>query len=126
MSDRHGLLAVLLACALMGGTGCKPIIGDACVTSIDCSEDGDRVCDRTFPGGYCTIVDCEPNACPSEAVCVQFFEDVHARNYCMRQCKKNSDCERSTYECVEEVEGFSTILDNPGSQWNGYCAPKTD
>jgi hypothetical protein len=126
MIDRHGLIVVLAGFALMSLAGCKAIIGDECVTSLDCSEDGDRVCDPTFPNGYCTILDCDPNSCPTEAVCVQFFEGVHSRNYCMRQCKQNADCDRMLYECVESEEGFSLIIDNESSAYSGYCAPKTD
>jgi hypothetical protein len=124
--SRRPLEAVILAVTVLtGALGCEAIIGDPCKTNYDCSEDGDRVCDRTQPHGYCTILDCEPNGCPTEAVCVQFFDGVHARNYCMRQCKNDGDCDRGLYECVEEVEGVSTILDNPG-KYKGYCAPETD
>ena len=104
--------------------GCQPLIGDDCTTNIDCSEDGDRFCDRTQPGGYCTIIDCEPNACPSEGVCVQFFEGVHARNYCMRECNGNGDC-RGAYFCTEPIEGVSFILDDPFGK-KGYCAPREE
>ena len=126
MTLSHGLPVIVVGIALMSSAGCKAIIGDSCVTSYDCSEDGSRVCDPTFPNGYCTILDCEPNSCPTEAVCVQFFEGVHSRNYCMRQCKKNPDCDRVLYECVEPADGLSTILDNESSTYSGYCAPKTD
>jgi hypothetical protein len=123
MNDRMkaGVLAVL---ALVAVAGCQPLIGDDCTTNIDCSEDGDRYCDRTQPGGYCTIVDCEPNSCPDEGVCVQFFEGVHARNYCMRECNKNSAC-RDAYFCTEPIEGVSTILDDPFGK-KGYCAPREE
>jgi hypothetical protein len=110
--------AMALACA----AGCQPLIGDNCTTNIDCSEDGDRYCDRSQPNGYCTIVDCEPHSCPVEGVCVQFFEDVHARNYCMRQCEGDGDC-RDAYYCTEGgIEGLSTILDDPFKH-QGYCTP---
>jgi hypothetical protein len=119
-----GVSAVLVAAAVALG-GCNALIGDDCTTNIECSEDGDRICDRTQPGGYCTILDCEPNTCPKEGVCVQFFDGVHARNYCMRQCKKDADCGRDRYECVEPVPDLSTILDDPFPH-KGYCAPRTD
>jgi hypothetical protein len=104
--------------------GCQPLIGDECTMNIDCSEDGDRYCDRTQPNGYCTIVDCEANACPSEAICVQFFDDVHARSYCLRKCDKDSVC-RSSYQCTEPIPGVSEVLDDPFER-KGYCAPRME
>lgn len=118
--------AMMLAAAvlLLAGAGCQPLIGDDCTTNIDCSEDGDRYCDRSQPNGYCTIVDCEANSCPSEAICVQFFDDVHARSYCLRKCDKDSVC-RKSYECTEPIEGVSVVLDDPFER-KGYCAPRMD
>jgi hypothetical protein len=116
------VLHIVVTCAF--AAACDPLIGDDCETSIDCSEDGDRFCDRTQPGGYCTIVDCEPGSCPGEGVCVQFFDGVHARNYCMRQCDGRGDC-RERYQCIPGVSGVTTILDDPFSH-AGYCAPRTD
>ena len=53
--------------------GCAPQIGDECETSVDCSQGGERLCDITQPGGYCTVFNCEPNSCPEdESLCVQF------------------------------------------------------
>lgn len=113
--------AAIVALVVLGG--CQPLIGDDCQTNLDCSEDGDRFCDRTQPNGYCTIVDCTPGSCPHEGACVQFFEGVHARNYCMRQCEGNGDC-RGSYTCTDGgIEGLSTILDEPFNH-KGYCAPK--
>src|SRR5262245_36081708 len=93
--------------------GCTPEIGDECTTSIDCSQQGDRLCDTTQPGGYCTIFNCEPDTCPEdESVCVAFdFEldpachDLNAtdwarfgRTFCMAVCDDDSDC-RDGYIC---------------------------
>src|SRR5258705_13828561 len=50
--------------------GCSPKIGDKCSVSTDCSVQGDRLCDPTQPGGYCTVFNCEPDRCPDESVCV--------------------------------------------------------
>jgi len=120
--SRKTIAAASLAAAL---AACQPLIGDECETNIDCSEDGDRFCDRTQPNGYCTIVDCEPNSCPAEGVCVEFFEGVHARSYCMRQCDKTSDCDRDLYVCVEPDPAICTILDDPFGL-KGYCAPRSE
>ena len=42
-------------------------IGDECTTSVDCSPEGDRMCDIAQRGGYCTIRDCTPDSCPDDA-----------------------------------------------------------
>jgi hypothetical protein len=65
---------LLLLCALAALAGaCKPNIGDDCQISTDCSAAGDRLCDITAPGGYCTIFNCEPGTCPEdESLCVEF------------------------------------------------------
>ena len=103
--------------ALLLGTGCKAEIGDSCSLSTDCSQRGDRLCDTTMPGGYCTIFNCEPGRCPDEAVCVIFHSqadpapecsDPHRwarfeRTFCMVNCDDDSDC-RSGYRCAGATE----------------------
>jgi hypothetical protein len=89
--------------------GCSPKIGDKCTVSTDCSVQGDRLCDPTQPGGYCTIFNCEPNKCPDEAVCVAFNEASCSspalsrrfqRTFCMLVCQSDSDC-RAGYQCLD-------------------------
>jgi hypothetical protein len=97
-------LTALLALA------CTPNIGDKCALHSDCSQSGDRICDPTFPGGYCTIFNCEPGSCPSEAVCVAFntgsalacmdpSQRRFEKTFCMKTCGGNGDC-RAGYECL--------------------------
>src|SRR6188768_1286101 len=72
---RRALLALRLALVtLMGAValGCTPQIGDKCTVSTNCSTTGDRLCDVTQPGGYCTKFNCEPGGCPDDSVCVNF------------------------------------------------------
>jgi hypothetical protein len=66
---------LLLAAALVvAGAGCGKEIGDSCVISSDCSVNGDRLClDPNANGGYCTIMGCDFDTCPSEAACIRFF-----------------------------------------------------
>ncbi len=77
-------LALLVALAVVGGTGCRPKIGDACRSSTDCSVQGDRTCDLSHrvndageptPGGRgeCTIEGCGADSCPKEAACVKVY-----------------------------------------------------
>lgn len=101
-------LPVLLAGLALG---CNPKIGDDCSTSTDCSVNGDRLCDTTQPGGYCTIFNCEPDTCPEEAQCIAFDTELDPacndqrwarfeRTFCMRRCSDNGDC-RSNYVCFD-------------------------
>lgn len=107
--DRWAPLAVFAALLALG---CKPEIGDECSVSTDCSNVGDRLCDTTQPGGYCTIFNCEPGTCPEEAICVAFYtsdslvcrdpqeEDRLQRTYCLRSCEGDGDC-RGGYSCED-------------------------
>ena len=98
---------------------CQPQIGDDCKTSINCSQSGDRLCDRTQPEGYCTIYNCTPGSCPDNSVCVGFAASLSVapecsndtqvsrfqRTFCMAECDANSDC-RSSYACVDLSGGI--------------------
>jgi hypothetical protein len=108
--------------------GCKPKIGDDCRISTDCSAAGDRLCDITAPGGYCTVFGCEPGTCPEdEALCVEFGQrrsplchdnqspSPYARTFCMAKCDSNSDC-RGGYQCVD--------IDKDGLAWGALRIDK--
>jgi hypothetical protein len=111
LSEKLLLLVMLAAVA----AGCKPKVGDDCKLSTDCSAAGDRLCDITAPGGYCTIYNCEPGTCPQdESLCVEFgaqrspnvaCQDLqspspYGRAFCMATCEKDSDC-RVDYTCAD-------------------------
>ena len=51
---------------------CAAEIGDECQYDNECSPNMDRNCDNSQPGGYCLIIGCGPDECPSEASCVEF------------------------------------------------------
>jgi hypothetical protein len=116
-----------LAFALLGlVSGCTPDIGAACTTSTNCSSQGDRTCDTTMPGGYCTIPNCEPDTCPSEASCVAFRQWPSAvaacqdptdtrmlRTFCMVRCESNGDC-RAGYSCED--------INASGNPWGASLA----
>ena len=59
--------------ALLAAAACGKEIGDPCIISTDCDPNGGRQCDLTAHEGYCTIMGCDYNTCPSEAACVRFF-----------------------------------------------------
>ncbi|HEY3236345.1 MAG TPA: hypothetical protein VGJ84_16630 [Polyangiaceae bacterium] len=114
-------LTVFGFCLLLAG--CRPKIGDDCDTSADCSSNGDRLCDPTQPGGYCTIFNCEPGGCPEEAVCVAFHVAISSasacvdpqgesrlrRTFCVAKCERAKDC-RSGYVCAD--------LGNANNPWS--------
>jgi hypothetical protein len=135
------LQAVVTASLLLAALGCKPEIGDECDLDTDCSNTGDRLCDRTQPGGYCTVFNCEPGTCPDEATCIGFRTTLSAlpaedgslagwacsdpqlssrfqRAFCMRRCKSNGDC-RSGYECLDMRDAGNpygaVVLEDGGS-----------
>jgi hypothetical protein len=103
---------LLLLMALASLAGCTPSIGDKCTLSTDCSIQGDRLCDTSEPGGYCTIFNCTGNLCPDQAACVLFHAAVQGcayndrsqsrtgRTFCMAQCHSDSDC-RGGYICAD-------------------------
>ena len=108
---RPGVLLALLLAAF--AFGCTPKIGDSCTTSTNCSASGDRLCDITQPGGYCTIFNCEPGTCPDNSVCINFgtrlspandcslsnSNSPYQRSFCMAPCSSPGDC-RGGYDCV--------------------------
>lgn len=105
--------AVLTAFAAL--VACTPSIGDKCQVSTDCSVRGDRLCDISQPGGYCTQLNCQGQSCADEGACVLFgsaipgcgyddrsgpFGSRVARSFCMAWCQSNSDC-RDGYICAD-------------------------
>lgn len=107
------------ALALMAGlaaaaAGCSSAIGDSCNASLDCSVQGDRICDEASPSGYCTIPNCEANECPDEAICVEFLSEPQrlTRTYCMRRCSSSGDCRQDEgYRCRSGDDLPSETLD---------------
>ena len=116
-------LVFVLAFAAASAVGCAPEIGDECDTALDCSSQGSRQCDRTQPGGYCTILGCERGTCPEESVCVKFRPSLEriAVTYCMAECETDSDCRGDEgYECVTQAEfseGEARVLDGAGAEF---------
>lgn len=116
----------LLAMVLITGVGCRPEIGDDCVSSADCSAQGDRLCDSSQPDGYCTIFGCEPDDCPEGSVCIGFgleldpaCENVSStdprwprfeRTFCMAACEETSDC-RDGYVCSAPSDRRGITID---------------
>lgn len=128
-------LAILGFAALL--FGCQPSIGDHCIQSTDCSPAGDRLCDTSQPNGYCTIFNCLPNRCPSEAACVATnisvlgcpYDDRHSpsrasRQLCVRKCNHDSDCRVDEgYACIAPADYGILVMDT--DQTEKICLPAT-
>jgi hypothetical protein len=124
--------------ALLGLAGCTPSIGDKCTLSTDCSIRGDRLCDTSQPGGYCTIFNCRGDLCPDQAACVLFNAAIQGcgyndrtpsrtgRTFCMAQCHGDSDC-RDGYICADPRQGpwNAVILDDDQTQRVCIVPPDT-
>jgi hypothetical protein len=128
---------------------CTKKIGDDCKTSIDCSQESDRLCDISQPGGYCTIEGCDEHSCPKGSACIRFFprlfltkhcgegctvdeiclDDLCApraseRRYCAHTCSDNGDC-RGGYACsATGTNGSLALAPDPDAKVN-YCAPES-
>lgn len=116
----------LVGLTLLAGAGCRPEIGDECISSADCSAQGDRLCDTSQPSGYCTIFGCEPDDCPDGSVCIGFgleldpaCENVSStdprwprfeRTFCMAACEETTDC-RDGYVCVAPSDRRGITID---------------
>lgn len=98
--------AGIVALCLLGGvvSGCDPQVGDTCETGAECNPGSGGICDVSTPEGYCTIADCAPGSCPSEAICVQF--DTFT-SFCMLACESDGDC-RDGLTC-RKPEGFCYV-----------------
>ena len=104
---------VFVLALLVGPTAvsCAPQVGKSCSLSTDCSPLGDRLCDSSQPGGYCTVFACQPDTCPN-SICVAFdlttvdpacgrsLWSRFEQSYCLAPCNSDGDC-RSEYECVD-------------------------
>ncbi len=131
---RNGMLACVLAAAQLS---CSPNIGDDCTLSTDCSSQGDRLCDTTQPGGYCTAASCSANSCPDDATCTEFYAAVPGclpsdrtisrvgRTFCMATCNESTDC-RSGYICAHPAEApwYARIADDDRSKRICLVAPR--
>jgi hypothetical protein len=130
--------AVSVLCLLLSvSSGCGRGIGDACETSLRCSASGTRLCDMTQPGGYCTLAACQPGNCPSDSVCVTFWQNTEAEaadrnrlsaNYCMRKCDERSDCrDDEGYDCLlGDQFGIMGEAVVEGDQKQRFCAQRIE
>ncbi|MGE5186565.1 MAG: hypothetical protein ACM31C_31130 [Acidobacteriota bacterium] len=108
-------LLILLAVAAFG---CGKEIGDDCIVSTDCDTGGglygtvatNRICELSMPSGYCTIMGCDYNTCPSEAACVRFFSGEFENRLCDPTTEGTS-----TFDC-----SLDELCD-----LQGHCVPRS-
>ncbi len=120
--SRSSFFFAVTAIALLG---CQPEIGDPCVSSLDCSAQGDRLCDTSQPEGYCTVFNCEPDACPEQSMCLGFGLELDPacttesvdprwprfqRTFCLRACETDEDC-RDGYACLAPLDRRAQSID---------------
>jgi hypothetical protein len=101
--------------------GCGKEIGDQCIISADCSPNGDRQCDQSSREGYCTIVGCDFNTCPDEAVCVRFFTGSFTNKPCDPAAEDNGE-DRCSFDELCSLVGSCV----PRSSEVRFCMRKCD
>jgi hypothetical protein len=113
------------------GPACAKKIGDACSTNIDCAQDGMRICDLSQPGGYCTMDGCDEISCPSEAICVRFFDQRFATKHCdnsvpgtVGECSSGDGHDELCVVCggTTAQPAFNCCV--PSASERRYCADK--
>jgi hypothetical protein len=111
------LRAWILACFAVISVGCSPEIGDDCSSSLDCSTQNNRVCDRQQPGGYCTLNGCENDSCPDDAICVTFRPEPQrlSSTWCMAACDEDSDCRDDQGYVCHSASWYNAIVADTAS-----------
>ncbi len=107
---RSPFLFALLAATAVLVQGCGKEIGDTCSTNVDCAQDGTRDCDLSQPGGYCTILGCDEQSCPSEGVCIRVFPSVSPGPSCVQNSQVQDSLCTSDQLCLPD----------------GFCAARVD
>jgi hypothetical protein len=90
--------------------GCGKEIGDACIVSSDCDPNGQRQCDMSQKEGYCTIMGCDYDTCPSEGECIRFFTGQF----------DNKPCDPTTEDISEDACSLDELCN-----LEGHCVPRS-
>jgi len=115
--------ALVVAVGMMGLAACKDKIGDSCDFNVDCSTQGDRLCDLSSPGGYCTIENCNAESCPKEAVCIAFYPVAFLNHPCEPTLEDMPDCVPPE-PTDPETNWCNQCTPDERCIQSGYCASK--
>lgn len=106
--------ALLFALLLAPQIGCDEQIEDSCEFNVDCSAQGERLCDLSSPGGYCTIENCTAQACPEESRCIAFYPQEFLSRACYPETEDDPDPSVGTNDCTPDEKCISS----------GFCASR--
>ena len=88
----------------------KDDTGAACVDGETCAG-GDCLGSRTWPGGYCSQIGCDPIACAAaNGTCMFGGLDGRSEDICVKPCNSEREC-RDGYGCYDiNDQGLSACL----------------
>lgn len=98
-------------------------VGTACSFSVQCAS---GTCLSNFLGGYCTVLDCDEDACPDRSRCTALPDEedpeAPALQLCMRTCSENADC-RFGYRCESPDGGDRVCVEAPRDEQDAVRNP---
>ena len=114
-------------------SACGHFIGDGCNSNVDCSPAGDRFCDLSQVGGYCTVEGCDVNTCPDQEPCVRFFTVIRTEPCTYDpatpgRCNPTmpgAQCCRVDERCVPDAPITATPDGGTPMLQPGHCAPES-
>ncbi len=121
-----GVLVIVLASVLVSQAACEDKIGDACDFNVDCSTKGDRLCDLSSPGGYCTIENCNAGSCPDEAVCIAFYPVAFLNHPCDPDLEDTLDCAVPDPSDPDPTNWCNQCTPDELCIQSGFCASKSN
>lgn len=124
MFGPHTRSASWLLAALLLGAGCGAEIGDECSTNVDCSPTGERICDVSQQGGYCTIQGCQLRSCPEEAACIAFYPTTFLSVACDPSTEDAVQLEDATNDCTADEVCLSSGVCALATQEQRFCMRK--
>jgi len=117
-------LTVFMAGLVAFVAGCDSEIGDSCSANVDCSSNGDRLCDTSQPGGYCTVEGCSATSCPGGSVCVAFFPTSTLETPCEPATEDRLGDDAATDDCAFYEVCLTSGFCAPASLERRYCMKK--